>query len=115
MVGLVLLLLLPAHIAAFVAWRGGASFPRKALFTLVCVLLSYGVASLVGVLFVPFQFVAVQLAPQWGVDGFTLPSKVLAPVASSANLVSSTCGVIAAFIIPVRLRALWPNLVNSAR
>jgi len=30
MVGLVLLVLLPAHIAAFVAWRGGAAFPPHA-------------------------------------------------------------------------------------
>ncbi len=115
MLGLLLALLLPAHVAAFVAWRRGSAFPRKWLFVLVCTLLSYGVASLVMVAFTPFQFVALQLAPQWGAGGFTLPSKLLGPIASAGDLVALVFGVLAAFFTPLRLRALWPGIVAGAR
>src|SRR5438445_609221 len=86
--GLLLALLLPVHVAAFFAWRRGPAFPRKWIFILICTLLSYGVAFLVMVAFTPFQFVALQLAPQWGAAGSTLPSKWLGPVAGAGDVVA---------------------------
>jgi len=112
--GVTLILLLPVHVAWYVAWKAGPTFPSKKHFVLVCTLMTYGVPGLVGVLFVPIELIGDFLVPQWHTDGNELVGPIIAVLLEVATYIAVFGGVVASFAVPVKLKPKWPHIPRTS-
>jgi len=106
-IGMLFITLFPA----IVPWWIGKNLPARRRFVVVCCLLAYGCSTVASVLFLPVEFVATELAPQWEADGVHWPMIVLGWISRVSLYLSLSVGVVTAFWIPLRLRVRWPNIV----
>jgi hypothetical protein len=113
-IGLVIAVLLPAWIAWCVAWRSGIPKPHRRSIALVCLLLSYGVLMLAGALMLPLEVFRTFIAPDLhGRGHVVLGNTIFVLAEQAAPIVSFAAGLVAAALIPLRLRRHWIAIVDA--
>lgn len=112
--GLVLAVLLPAWIAWLIAWRSGMPKTGRRWFALVCLLLTYGVIALASALLLPLGVFQIFIAPDLHQRGHVaLGNAIFVAAEHGAPIISLAAGVIAAVIIPLRLRRHWAAITTA--
>lgn len=112
--GMVVAVLLPAWIAWFFAWRSAMPKRQRRSFALVCLLLCYGAMVLASALLLPAEVLRIFIAPDLhGRGHVALGNAIFAFAEHGAPIISLAAGVVAAVLIPLRLRRHWIAIVGA--
>ncbi len=112
--GLVLAVLLPAWIAWGIAWRSGMPKTSRRWFALVCPLLTYGVMVLASALLLPLGVFQIFIAPDLHQRGHVaLGNAIFVAAEQGAPIICLAACIIAAVIIPLRLRRHWTAITTA--
>lgn len=106
--GMVVVLLLPAWIAWGIAWRSAMPRTHRHSFAFTCLLLTYGVMTLATAALIPLEALKIFIAPDLHARGYmTLGTAIFRLAEHGVPIVSIMTGILAAFLIPFRLRRRW--------
>ena len=112
--GLVVAVLLPAWIAWGVAWRSGMPRTCRRSFAFVCLLLTYGVMVLATALLLPLEVFKTFVAPDLHERGhLALANGIFVAAEHGTSIASFTVALVAAIVIPLKLRRHWPAIMAA--
>ncbi|MBJ7576257.1 hypothetical protein [Luteimonas sp. MC1828] len=103
---------LPVWVAWFLAHR--AHLPARRLFVVTCTLLAFGFLTLAGAVLLPIEIAATWVAPELHTAGYPMVANMI--FLASEHGVPVICfavGVFASFVVPLRLRRIWPSVVSA--
>ncbi len=107
---------MPAWFAWFVAWRSGMPMDARLSFALVCLLLSLGFFTLAGVAFLPLGLADIFIAPQWAAAGYKRTAIAIHFLFEYGSITACVLAeVMASFIVPLKLRRVWPQMRLAMR
>lgn len=107
---------LPAWFAWIVAWRSGMPTDARRSFILTCLLLSFGFFMLAGVVFLPLGMADVFAVPELAIGGHERAAVAIHFLSEYGSI--SAClvaGLLASFIVPLKLRRVWPQMRLAMR
>jgi len=112
--GVLLVALLPVWIAWWFAWRSKMPRTCRRSFALACLLLAYGVMTLVGAALSPLGVFQVFMAADLHHAGHeALANAIFVGADYGASILPPLAGCIAAFVIPLRLHRHWIAIVGA--
>jgi hypothetical protein len=95
---------LPLVVATIVALYPGKYVPRKRLFVILSSVISYGVAVLVFVAFVPISLLATFFSPQWAAQGYQSLASTIETLAEVGSVLPIIVVATGSFLIPIVAR-----------
>ncbi|WP_296278188.1 hypothetical protein [Pseudoxanthomonas sp.] len=112
--GLVATVLLPAWIAWAIAWRSGMPRSCRRSFAFACLLLSYGVMVFAAALLLPLEVLKTFIASDLHARGYrALANGIFVAAEHGTPIVSCTAALVAAVVIPLKLRRHWPAITSA--
>ncbi|CAN7473004.1 hypothetical protein LJR143_003003 [Pseudoxanthomonas sp. LjRoot143] len=112
--GMVVAVLLPAWIAWGIAWRSRMCRTQRRSFAFTCLLLTYGVVMFTGALLLPLETLKIFIAPDLHGRGYvTLAKGIFVAAGQGTSIMLIVVGVIAAVVIPLKLRRRWSAITEA--
>ena len=102
--------LLPC-LAAFAVARL-CHLPNPIKFAIASAVLTYGIGVLLMLLLAPLSLAADQLAPEWAANGHVTLGNFVVGAAEYAGYAVLLVPLVLMFVVPFRLRRLWPGIVG---
>ncbi|MBB3276896.1 MULTISPECIES: hypothetical protein [unclassified Pseudoxanthomonas] len=109
--GAIAMLAVAAWFAWLVAWRSDMPMSARRSFILVCLLLSFGFFMLAGVAFLPLGLADVFVVPQWAAGNHERTAIAVHFLSEYGPITACLiAGLLASFIVPLKLRHVWPQM-----
>ena len=99
--GIWLLSALPLVVATVIALLSRKAMSNKLLFVISSGVVTYGIATLTFVAFLPFVMLATYFAPQWQVQGYETLANVIAYLAEAGDIVPIIAVLAGSFVVPI--------------
>ena len=92
---------LPIVVATIVALYPGHTVPKKRLFVVLSGVISYGIAVLVFVVFVPISLLATYFSPQWEAQGYLSLATTTNTLAEVGGVLPFIVVIVCSFVVPI--------------
>ena len=113
-IAVLLVVLLPAWIAWLVAWRSSMPIQARRSFMFICLLLTFGIITLAGVLLIPLQMAATWVAPELHTGGNkSLANAIYVASEHGIPIACLVTGIFSSVFVPLKLRHMWPAIQSA--
>jgi uncharacterized membrane protein YcgQ (UPF0703/DUF1980 family) len=108
-----LLFWLPLYVAAIAVKFSNLEIPKKFLFCVICLVLTYGTLGVIFPLFALIQMISSFLVHDWSVSGYKDLAGAFIQIEEVSAYVIFAIPILATFIVPFKLAPKWQGFVKS--